>query len=186
MSARLPYIPASKPRSARAVIYLDLDGVLHHEAVVWDPRRGVYMSQVLAPGRTLFEWSGILEEVLRPFPEVALVLSSSWGIRVGYAATIKQLPTNLRRRFIGGTYHSTVHGANPWCKSDFMSEARGAQVCADVERRRPHSWIALDDDAKDWPEEALDHLIQCDGTVGLSDVQVQRKLCAWLRSIGTK
>ena len=39
-----PYIPASTPRSADLIVYLDLDGVLHPEAVLWHPNRGIYMS----------------------------------------------------------------------------------------------------------------------------------------------
>lgn len=30
----MPYMPASTPRSADLVLYLDLDGVVHHEAVL--------------------------------------------------------------------------------------------------------------------------------------------------------
>ena len=98
---RQPYLPASRPRSAKAVLYVDLDGVLHHEGVLYDPRRGVYMSENLAPGRTLFEWAHILDDALEPFPEVALVLSSSWCFRVGYAATLMRLSPTLRARLEG-------------------------------------------------------------------------------------
>lgn len=80
-----PYIPASTPHSADLVLYLDLDGTVHHEAVLWHPRRGVYMSPYEASGHTLFEWLPILEEELAPYPSAALVLSSSWCIRRGYA-----------------------------------------------------------------------------------------------------
>lgn len=177
---RQPYLPASRPRSAKAVLYVDLDGVLHHEGVVYDPRRGVYMSEVLAPGRALFEWADILDDLLEPHPDVALVLSSSWCARIGYAATLKRLSTGLRARFIGATYHRKVHGADPWTKSDFLNMSRGEQVCADVERRQPNCWAALDDDAEHWPADVLKNLIECDGRRGLSDLSVQLKLEAWL------
>ena len=36
-----PYLPASTPRSADVVLYLDLDGVVHHEKVLWHPRKGI-------------------------------------------------------------------------------------------------------------------------------------------------
>lgn len=177
---RQPYLPASRPRSAKAVLYVDLDGVLHHEGVLFDPRRGVRMSEVLAPGHKLFEWAHILEDALGPFPDVALVLSSSWCARVGYTATLMRLSSALRTRFIGGTYHHKVHGADPWTKSEFANLSRGEQVCADVERRRPHVWAALDDDSENWPKDALANLIACDGRRGLSDLAVQLELEAWL------
>lgn len=182
MSSRVrqPYLPASRPRSAKAVLYVDLDGVLHHESVLYDPRRGVYMSEALAPGHTLFQWADILEDLLGPYPEVALVLSSSWCVQIGYAATLKQLSIGLRDRFIGATYHRKVHGTDPWTKSEFLKMPRGEQVCADVERRQPNCWAALDDDAEHWPADALKNLIECDGRRGLSDLAVQLELEAWL------
>ena len=89
-----PYLPASTPRSADVVLYLDLDGVVHHEKVLWHPRKGIYMSPYEAAGHSLFEWVPILESVLEPHPTVALVLSSTWCIRPGYSATLKRLPAS--------------------------------------------------------------------------------------------
>ena len=97
-----PYLPASTPRSADMVLYLDLDGVLHHEAVLWHPRKGIFMSPYEAAGHTLFEWAHFLESALEPYPAAALVLSSTWCIRPGYSATLKRLPPSLCSRFIGG------------------------------------------------------------------------------------
>ena len=51
----------STPRSADVVLYLDLDGVAHHEQVLWHPHKGIYMSPYEAPGRSLFEWVPILK-----------------------------------------------------------------------------------------------------------------------------
>ena len=129
-----PYLPASTPRSADVVLYLDLDGVVHHEKVLWHPRKGIYMSPYEAAGHALFEWVPILEAVLEPHPAVALVLSSTWCIRPGYSATLKRLPATLRARFIGGTYHKQVHGVDPWNLSMFRSMPRGLQVQDDPEQ----------------------------------------------------
>src|SRR5256885_16358895 len=92
-----PYVPASTPRSADVILYLDLDGVVHHEKVLWHPRKGIYMSPYQAPGHALFEWLPILEEELAPYPSVALVLSSTWCIRPGYAKTLQRLRSEERR-----------------------------------------------------------------------------------------
>jgi len=171
-----PYIPASTPRSADLILYLDLDGVLHHEAVLWHPNRGIYMSPYEAVGHTLFEWLPFLEEELAPYPSAALVLSSSWCVRPGYAKTLERLPAQLRARFIGGTYHKRVHGTDPWTLASFQSTPRGMQILADARRRKPRHWIAIDDDVEDWPSQALDNLVACEGTTGLSSSEVRREL----------
>lgn len=166
----------STPRSADVVLYLDLDGVVHHEQVLWHPHKGIYMSPYEAPGRSLFEWVPILEAALDPYPSVALVLSSTWCIRPGYSATLKRLPPSLRSRFIGGTYHKRVHGTDPWNLAMFRGMPRGEQVLEDALRRKPRQWLALDDDLEGWPEACRENLIACDGTTGLSDGEVQREL----------
>lgn len=168
--------PSRRRLAAEVVLYLDLDGVVQHEAVMWHARRGIYMSPEAGPERTLFEWIPCLEEALAPFPQVALVLSSSWCVWPGYGKTLKRFPPELRDRFIGGTYHKRVQGADPWSKASFKAMSRGMQVCADVLRRKPMQWLALDDDTEDWPEWARNNLVDCDGATGLSNPRVQTEL----------
>lgn len=171
-----PYFPSSKPRSADVVLYLDLDGVVQHESVFWHPRRGIYMNPSLPPGRVLFEWLHYLEDALKPFPDVALVLSSSWCVRPGYSKTLQRFPAALRARFIGGTYHRRHHGQDWLVKSAFLGTPRCEQILADVRRRKPRQWLALDDDVDDWPRSALANLVACDGSTGLSDPLVRQLL----------
>ncbi len=177
-----PYLHASTPRSADVVLYLDLDGVVHHEKVLWHPRKGIYMSPYEAAGHSLFEWIPILESVLQPHPAVALVLSSTWCIRPGYSATLKRLPATLSARFIGGAYHKRVHGVDPWNLTMFRTTPRGVQVQEDAQRRKPQQWIALDDDLEDWPDSCRQNLVACEGTTGLSNPEVQHELREKLRS----
>lgn len=158
------------------VLYLDLDGVLHHEQVLWSAKRGIYMCPRLAPGRSLFEWAHYLIEALDPFPQAQLVLSSSWCRRPGFGDTMKRLPASLRSRFVGGTFHKRVHGADSWSVTQFLALSRGEQVLQDVKRREPGQWLALDDNDEGWPPEALDNLIKCDGDTGLSSQRVRDEL----------
>lgn len=178
-----PHISTSRPKSADVALYLDLDGVVQHEAVLFHPKRGIYMSPTEAPNRTLFEWVPILVAILAPYPSVKLVLSSSWCVRPGYGKTLKRMPEDLQHRFIGGTYHARVHGADLWMKQAFLSTPRGVQVISDVERRKPRHWLALDDDVAGWPTHALERLIPCEGRTGLSNERVQRELSARLQFI---
>lgn len=64
------------PHAPLWVCYCDYDGVVHDDAVYWSPNMGIHMR---TPGRTLFEWLPLLEELLAPHPEVKIVLSTSWG-----------------------------------------------------------------------------------------------------------
>jgi hypothetical protein len=169
------YVP--RPAAPPAlIVYLDLDGVLHHEEVLWSSKKGIYMCPKLAPGRVLFEWLPYLENVLKEFPEVELVLSSSWCIRPGYGDTMKRFPPEIQRRFVGGTYHSRIHGADAWALVKFLELPRGIQVWNDVQRRNPKRWLAIDDTDEGWPELAVDNLIRCDGATGLSSPRVQTEL----------
>jgi hypothetical protein len=164
------------PSRSGIVLYLDIDGVLHHEEVLWGAKKGIYMCPRLAPNHSLFEWAHFLIAALAPFPEIQLVLSSSWCRTPGYGKTLKRLPLELRKRFIGGTFHKQIHGADPWLLKQFVELPRGVQVFNDVCRRKPMAWLALDDDDEGWPELVRGNLIKCDGATGLSAQSVRDEL----------
>lgn len=147
------------------VLYLDFDGVLHHENCLWHPEKGAYLC---APSRySLFQHSTLLEQTLEPFPEVNIVLSTSWLIRYGFDATTKRLTLPLQARVIGGTFHSrAMH------EDEFRSMPRGQQVHEDVLRRRPRNWLALDDDAHGWHPEHAARFVQTHMHDGLSEPAV--------------
>jgi len=171
-----PYLPAPPLPRVDLALYVDFDGVLQHESVMWHRRRGIYMNQLEAPGRTLFEWTHHLEQSLKDFPDIFLVLSSTWCINPGYGKALKRLPESLRSKFVGGTYHKRVHGADPWLLQSFRSTPRWKQIADDVARRKPSAWLALDDDVEDWPDHLRDNLVACDGSTGLSELRVREEL----------
>ena len=157
------------------VLYLDYDGVLHHENVLWHPKIGAYLS---APdGYVLFQHAELLERMLAPYPQVQIVLSTSWVRRYGYARSTKQLRPSLRARVIGATFHSRMN------KLDFAEMPRGMQVWEDVLKRRPRAWLALDDDWVDWPEWCFDHYVKTHAREGLSDAAVLEKFARKLQQM---
>lgn len=166
----------SKTKTADVVLYVDLDGVIQHEQVLYQRRRGFYPCPVLAPGRRLFEWVHLLVEALEPYPDLRCVLSSSWCIWPGYERTLKMLPAELSTRFVGGTFHTRVHGVDFWSRATFKQSPRWLQIWEDVKRRKPKVWLALDDDCADWPTWCINNLVACDGETGLSSPSVQRAL----------
>jgi hypothetical protein len=155
------------------VLYLDFDGVLHHENCLWHPERGAYLC---APsGYSLFQHSSLLEQILEPYPQVQIVLSTSWVVRYGCDATTKRLPLSLQARVIGATFHSR-HMRD----DEFRDMHRGQQVHEDVLRRRPRDWLALDDDAEGWPSEHAARFVLTHMYEGLSEpavlIEFKRKL----------
>lgn len=147
------------------VLYLDFDGVLHHENVLWHPRKGAYLR---APqGYTLFQYVPLLEQILEPYPQVKIVLSTSWVRSYGCANTAKRLSPALRARVIGATFHSSMD------KDSFIAAPRGMQVWSDVLRRHPKDWIALDNDYLHWPAWCRDKFVRTHDTHGLSAPKVE-------------
>ena len=147
------------------VLYLDFDGVLHHENCLWHPKRGAYL---VAPARySLFQHSALLEQSLEPYPSVQIVLSTSWVVHYGCSATTKLLPPTLQARVIGATFHS-----GNMKELDFREIHRGQQVIEDTLRRRPRDWLALDDDGEGWPEEHAARFVQTHMYEGISEQAV--------------
>ncbi|WP_038484006.1 HAD domain-containing protein [Collimonas arenae] len=157
------------------ILYLDYNGVLHDSKVIRNRKRGLYIA---TPDRDFFEWMPILEELLAPHPDVKIVLSTSWVRALGFDDTRQELSETLRERVIGSTFHHPK-----LTPAEFDTMPRGMQVLRDVERRKPTSWLALDDDAFGWPAACRDHLIETKGHLGLTEPAVQdamRKMLAAL------
>lgn len=148
--------------------YLDYEAVLHHGTVLRNRTRGMYLK---APGHTFFEWQPILQDLLAPYPDLKIVLTTTWVREMGFDKAKHQLSAPLSERVIGSTFlHPKI------VKLEFDTLPRGMQILNDVERRNPAQWFALDDDALGWPERHKENLIQTSGELGLSDPAVQARV----------
>jgi len=156
------------------ILYLDFDGVLHDAEVYCHPQRGIYIK---TPGRVLFEWMPILDELLAPHPDVKIVLSTSWVRVRSFDFAKQQLSPTLQSRVIGATYHR-----RQMRKEWFASMPRGEQIVKDVGRRVPQAWFAIDDDPVGWPAGYKNNLIVTNGAYGISDPVVQHKIRLVLES----
>lgn len=150
------------------ILYLDFDGVLHHEDVWRHPRRGLYFG-AKGVGHTLFENAALLESLLTPYPDVFIVLSTSWVPSLRYSRAASKLPPGLKRRVIGATFHTRMN------RNSFDCLTRAHQVLDDVERRQPAAWVAIDD-ALGWPKESLPHFVPSDPAAGIADLEVTKDL----------
>ena len=154
------------------LLYLDYDGVLHHENCLWHPKIGTYLS---APdGYVLFQHAELLEQLLAPYPHIKIILSTSWVFRYSCSKAAKNLRPGLRSRVIGATNNSNMR------KHEFSALPRGLQVWSDVIARKPRDWLAIDDMDEGWPERSLPNYVRTHKQDGISDPAVlaefQKKL----------
>lgn len=158
--------------SSSGVLYLDFDGVLHPAEVFRQRGGGMYLPvHFQERGHRLFEHAGLLVQLLKPYPLVGIVLSTSWARVLGYDKARSQLPHPLASRVIGATYHSAMRYA-----AEFEQMSRGQQVLADVSRRRPAAWLAVDDDGELWPAAHQEKLVLAHPDAGISEPGVRARL----------
>lgn len=150
------------------ICYLDYDAVLHDGNVLRNRTRGMYIKN---PDRRFFEWMPILEELFLPYPDLKIVLSTTWVRELGFDAARQELLASLKERVIGSIFlHPKL------VKSEFDTLPRGMQILNDVERRKPSHWFALDDDAYGWPPRHMERLIQTSDKTGVTDPAVQQRI----------
>ena len=154
------------------VLYLDFDGVLHHSDVFWNPDAGFHLR---APERyCLFQHVELLDLLLRPYPEVKLVLSTSWaqGPHGSLERATSMLSPALRLRVIGQTVYPET--------TTSRQLSRGQQILADVDQRQPKGWLAVDDD-DDGFDRHRDHLVHSHQYEGLAGEGVAKDFSQKLR-----
>lgn len=159
--------PAAVRPSATAaaiILFLDFDGVLHEDPCFDEAR--------------LFARAPELAQALEPFPEVRLVLSTSWRSQRTLAEMVRPLPDGLRRRVVDATPLVTS-ADTPAALRPYRRHAE----CATWLRSQGHEqtpWVALDDR----PSLFVPHceqLILCDSNVGFVEATSRRLQAALLR-----
>lgn len=160
------------------ILFLDFDGVLHPEDVYITPA-----GPTLRGSGSLFMWASMLEAELRPYPDIEIVLSTSWVRHLGFSRAKKRLPDELQRRVTGSTWHSSM--SKVWADQDWWDQAsRYGQIMRHVSRSKLTDWIALDDDGEGWGAAHRDRLVLTDGPAGLSSDAALSELRAKLTASG--
>jgi hypothetical protein len=149
------------------ILYLDYDGVLHHEQVFFSQEEGIHMKM---PRRSLFEWMSILDDLLAPHPDIKIVLSTSWVLARNFEFAKSQLSPTLQSRVIGDTFSHDMH------RNEFARMPRWMQIQEDVARRAPDAWLALDDDPVEWPEGNPANWIRTESATGISEPTIQNSI----------
>jgi hypothetical protein len=157
--------PAQKATPRRLkVLFLDFDGVLHPLGLA--PAAGAPVAgkpRVRAVPVDLFCWAPLLSELLAPFPEVGIVVHSTWRDNRGIQDLARCLGP-LAPRLLGAT-------------------AGGPKLASIRAYLAAHPDVAsyrVLDDVPLAPSAELPQLIRCDSRTGVSRPVVQQALRAWL------
>jgi hypothetical protein len=134
------------------ILLLDFDGVLHPEGE----------DRVLNCGAD-FCFVPRLEALLREFPWVKIVISSSWREQLLYKTLLKPFSSDIRARILGATPHSGFGLPLPYRKREGETLA-WLQIHHLIEE----PWVALDD--AEWQfDRCKDHLVVRGSLVGFDD-----------------
>ncbi|WP_147483693.1 HAD domain-containing protein [Burkholderia pseudomallei] len=80
-------------------LFVDYDGTLHRGHAVLDADGNV----LLDSGQPLFEYAPLLAEMLEPYPDVQIVLTTSWLDTLSLDQVVSYLPGALSRRVVDTT-----------------------------------------------------------------------------------
>jgi hypothetical protein len=134
------------------ILFLDYDGVLHPDPCL-DASR-------------LFENAKRLAKVLDPYPELGVVLSTSWrNVRPDHEL-LDPLPERLRQRILGRTPKFSdcvaVAGRIPYRRH------AECEQWLQTHHMAGSTWWALDDRA-DWFSPYCENLLECDSRFGFDE-----------------
>ena len=157
---------------ARA-IFVDFDGVLHDADIL---RVGNLTGDKpilrAIEGRELFEYAHLLAELLKHYPNVQVVVHSSWR-RDFDAAECRALLAHTGLRIDGVT--------PPLIAYRGLGSARQASIEQYVREHGIADWIALDDEPQQFDESWCNRrLIVCHENHGLSDGVTLNRVREWL------
>lgn len=148
------------------ILFLDFDGCLHPDNVFLVNGEPVLRT----PGAQLFEHAELLSELLRPYPHLQIVLSTTWVQKLDFNRAKGYLPSSLQERVIGSTYEFCFD-MYAW-----FERSRFDQIMQYVRSNDIHFWLALDDDYHGWPDAFESHLIRPDKHLGLGEPRAREEL----------
>ncbi|GAB3644919.1 HAD domain-containing protein [Ramlibacter alkalitolerans] len=139
-----------------ATLFIDVDGVFHRPGTVSFNEDGT------VSGEGAFQWLPHLLAVLEDFPDVRVLVHSSWRMSWETDEQLKAvLPPALASRVAGATPRELA--------------SRFASIQAYCECEQVEHFVILDDEPSAYPV-GLEQLVVCDPQAGLSDTAVQERL----------
>lgn len=146
-----PDAPFARVANNYRVIFVDGDGVLH-------PSGG-------APGEVLpFAFAPVLSALLEAWPEVFIVVHSSWR-ELFSAEEIREFLGPLGPRFAGVV---------PLGKKE-VAICQYLSACPSID-----DFLILDDEAEEFSTQLAEKLVLCDPLLGVTDQGIQATISNWL------
>lgn len=164
------------------ILFLDFDGVLHPDAAFLVKGRPTFKAE-----GELFMWAPLLIKTLSDFPEVQIVLSTSWARELSFNRARRWLTTELRARVVGSTWHCAMSFKREAFRSlaTWWDEAtRYQQIKRYAGRAGLTDWVAIADQPEGWGVADLDKLVHTHSETGLSDPVALALLAARLKVLG--
>lgn len=161
-------------------IFLDYDGTLHRGHALLDESGEISLDS----GDTLFEFAPLLVDLLEPYPQVKIVLTTSWLDAFPTEKVISYLPIPLATRVVGTTNSIKV----PFGYLQDGS-ARTYRIRSYVFTHRLKNWLALDDSVYgafhlDTSVLTLEpHLVLLDTQQGIDTAKAQDRIRNWLAEV---
>ncbi|MEX3956003.1 HAD domain-containing protein [Trinickia sp. EG282A] len=158
-------------------LFVDFDGTLH----VGNAYIGEDDEITLDSGRPLLELAPTLVELLAPYPDVKIVLTTSWARRLPEERVIAYLPPELRTRVLG-----TTSNIKPQRSYVLDGTERTHVITSYVYGKRLKHWLAIDDAVSgaerfgQQPGELARHFLLLDPTRGISDENSLQRIREWL------
>ena len=161
-------------------LFVDFDGTLHIGNAYIGEDEGISLDT----GRPLLEFAPILVELLEPYPDVEIVLTTSWMRRLPEESVIKYLPPELHRRVVG-----TTRDVKPRLSYVQDGTERTYVISSYAYGKRLKHWLAIDDAVFGAarfgrePGELVDHFLLLDASSGISDSNALRRIAKWLTDV---
>lgn len=176
-----------RPPPAPPTLYVGVDGVLHPDESLYKYMTG---HSPWSDGHVPFEAAPLLEQALKPWPHVQIVLR--WGAtrNLNRAGLLARLGPHLATRVVGITLDDLTARAMRsvetlsgrlrvfgYSRDNYRRMSKAETVEAHVQWRRPLQWCVVDDEGYTWPPDVQqDKLVLTDGCVGLLSPATQDRL----------
>ncbi|OWQ46631.1 hypothetical protein CDL60_14315 [Roseateles noduli] len=162
------------------VLYLGVGGVLQPSRSTYSL---VYGRDPFEDGHSPYECAPLLDELLRGWPAVRIVLTSVRPWRHGLPAVLEALGPGLAHRVIGYAFEDLTTKARFGKSQRHISEmeywrmSRASIVDKHLQWLRPRAWLAVDDEDDGWTDgERACHVVLTPPLTGLLDAGAQAKL----------
>lgn len=163
------------------ILFLDFDGTLHPNWEMTD--KGGRMIASAYSGPWLVEASA-LASLIEPYSEkIDIVISSWWAYTRSLPEVKGLLPEVIASRIVDSVWLPHLRDRY---REERISRYQTIQLWLDHhEVGDTREWLALDDDANEWPAEFLNRLVHADGTLGNPAVKA-KFFCRLKEILGAK